>query len=224
MITYEDLIDNTNNTFLKKHTNHLQISNRHLDLNNPIEKWLAITYVYARFKGLEDYKARSFASELTLFITGEMFDTEVSLIYREEWLDSHIYSIFEKLLSKHNGQNKEFWLEFIDYLIKFYKSSDSWKYERVSKFLQIRVTNEEKLIFDLIPQNKPKQKFIYLLKFFDYEVENFDFVRMGGPANNNWSVNLTVSEYATFMRVEGKTKTEKFLNLLYYWYTNKSLK
>ena len=83
-----------------------------IDTNNPNEKLLGMAYYYARTKKLKDYQAKSFASELTAFLTGEVIDTNVSLIYREEWLDSYLYKKYLQCpdLSK-----------FLDYLIKTYK-------------------------------------------------------------------------------------------------------
>ena len=220
MLKYEDLLENINEEYFKKQTKILEQNTGSLDLYDPNDKWIAVTYTFAKKKGLKEYQARSFASELTLFLTDKIYDTNVNLVYREDWLDSYLYNKFDEIKEHYEILDKNFWLEFIDYLLGFYSSSASWKYERVSKFLQFRVTKKEKEIFDKIPKPKPKQKFLYLLENFDYTIREMDFKRLGDDISETWSINLTVGEYEKFMTVTGDSKTNKFLNLLYYWYSN----
>lgn len=218
MIRYEDLLPNVADGYLQFQTKRLQENTGKLDMKNQEDKWLAVTYIYALNNQLKEYQARSFASELTLFITNKIYNTDVSFAYREDWIDSYFYDKFQELEKKHKTKNKEFWNEFIDFMIQFYKSNQSWKYERVSKYLQFRITEKERGMFNLIPKDKPKEKFIYLIECFDYDLEDIEFSRDDGDLDRNFSINLTVGEYDRFMQVLGKTKTQKFLNLLYYWY------
>ncbi len=105
-------------------------------------------------------------------------------------------------------------------MLKFYKSSDSWKYEHISKYLQFRLTEDERAMFYNIPIPKPKQKFLHLLDNFDYEVGGVEYKREG-ELSTYFAINLTPSEHSKFMTVAGGTKTDKFLNLLYFYYQKK---
>lgn len=216
MIEYEDLVKLDDKTMQNKIKNFQK-----LDLSDYADKWLAVSYIYAINKGLADYQARSFASELTLFITNKIYNTDVEFVYREDWIDSHLYDKFEEIKSKHdNIKSKEFWNDFIDYMLHFYGSSMSWKYERVSKYLQFRITEYEKKMFALIPKSKPKEKFIFIMEYFPPELEDFEFERRHGDLDKTFSINLTRGEYDRFMQLEGDTKTQKFLNMLYFWAEN----
>ena len=216
MLKYDDLLKNKDNNYLQSKTKILQTKlSRPLDLNNPNDKWLAVTYVYAIRHKLREYQARSFASELTLFLTGQLYDTDVYLVYREAELDSHLFRVFDNIKKEHNS--KEAYLELIKYMLDFYQSDKSWKYERVSKYLQFRCTTEEKQMYKDIPM-KPKQTLLYLLKTFDYTLQELDYERRGQGLDTTWSINLTPSEYYQFLEVLGDTKTDKFLNLLYFYY------
>lgn len=221
MLKYEDLLPEATNEFLEFQTKTLQENAGKLDMENSEDKWLAVTYIYGLNNQLKEYQARSFASELTLFLTNKIYNTDVGFVYREDWIDSHFYERFEKLNEKHENKNKEFWKEFIDYMLKFYKSSISWKYQRVSKYLQFRITDNEKAMFNEIPKDKPKEKFIYLLECYPYNLKELDTERDEGVLDRTFSINLTVGEYERFMQVLGDTKTQKFLNLLYYWHSQR---
>ena len=182
-----------------------------IDVKNPNEKILGLSYYYARKKKkLKDYQSRSFASELTAFLTGEIIDTNVSLVYREEWLDTHLYSKYEEC------DNLS---DFIEYMIKFYKSSTSWKYERVGKHFQVRVTQKEKEMLNMIPAKKQVDKFNWLLKNYDYSLKEIELNRGNLPIDKTFSINLCTSQYECLMSVIGDTKTKKFLNILYYGYS-----
>lgn len=219
ILKYDNLLTRYDNKTLQAKTKTFQTRlSRPLDLNNPDDKWLAVTYVYARRNKLREYQARSFASELTLFLTGRLYDTDVYLVYREYELDSHLFRVFEKIKKQYNG--KEAYFELIKYMLDFYQSDKSWKYERVSKYLQFRCTKEEKQMYKDIPM-KPKQTFLHLLKTFDYTLQELDYERKGQGLDTSWSINLTPSEYYKFLEVLGDTKTDKFLNLLYFYYQNK---
>ena len=221
MLKYEDLLPNATNEFLVLHTKSLQENVGKLDMKNSGDKWLAVTYIYGLNNQLKDYQARSFASELTLFLTNKIYNTDVGFVYREDWIDSYFYERFEKLNEKYENRDKVFWKEFIDYMLKFYKSNFSWKYQRVSKYLQFRITETEKAMFNEIPKSKPKEKFTYLLEYYPYNLKELDISRDQGDLDRTFSINLTVGEYERFMQVLGDTKTQKFLNLLYYWHSQK---
>lgn len=210
MLNYENLINDRNK--IKKAKRELeQYTKRNLNLENADDKWLATTYAYAKEQGLRDYKARSFASELTLLLTGQVYDVEVNLYYDEARLDSHLYKKFNEIKSID---------KFINYLVDFYNGSESWYYEHIRNYLQFRLTEEEKKMFYNIPISKPKQKFIYLLKSFDYNCNGVEYER-SGELSTYFAINLTASEHQQFLKVAGATKTDKFLNLLYYHYQNK---
>ena len=182
-----------------------------IDTDNPTEKILGLSYYYARKKcRLRDYQAKSFASELTAILTNEIIDTDVSLIYREEWLDSYLLKKFDQCTSTSS---------FIDYMVKFYKSSKSWKYERVGKHFKVRITGKEMEMFESLPARKNIDKFNWLLLNYDYDIKVHDYNRVGLPPHESFGINLCTSQYENLMSVSGKTKTQKFLNLLYYGYS-----
>ena len=212
MLKYEDLIKNTKEEKIKKNKRELeQYTTKILDWNDIDDNWLISTYTYAKENGLQSYQARSFASELTLFLTGKIYDVGVKLYYDEARLDSHLYKKFNEIKSID---------KFINYLVDFYNGSESWYYEHIRKYLQFRLTEEEKKMFYDIPISKPKQKFLYLLKGFDYNCKGVEYER-NGELSTYFAINLTSSEHQKFLSVAGDTKTDKFLNLLYYYYQNK---
>ena len=218
MIQYEDLLPNVTNEYLAGQSKFLQEHIGNLDMENPNDRWLAVTYIYGLDNGLKEYQARSFASELTLFLTKQLYNTDVGLVYREDWIDSHFYAKFESLNKKYGNKSKEFWKEFIEYMITFYSTSLSWKYERVGKYLKFRINAAEKEMFEMIPKKKPKERFIYLLEYYPYDISEVEIHRKPGGLDKEFAINLTRGEYDRFMQVLGSTKTQKFLNLLYYWY------
>ena len=211
MLKYEELLKDTKEETLTKNKRELEPLTKKLDLNNPDDKWLLVTYTYAKNNGLTGYKARSFASELTLFLTGQIYNTAVELYYDEARLDSHLYKKFNEIGNIY---------KFINYLVDFYNGSESWYYEHIRKYLQFRLTEEEKQMFYDIPISKPKQKFLYLLKYFDYTCNGVEYER-NGELSTYFAINLTSSEHQKFLSVAGDTKTDKFLNLLYFYYQNK---
>lgn len=219
MLNYTDLI-NDDNTMIEKRTKAFQtkLQNK-LDLNNADDKWLAVSYLFALDNGLKDYKARSFASELTLLLTNKLYDTDVSLQYNETKLDKHFNDKWEEIRKNVNAEN-EAWQHLIIYMLNFYKSEHSWKYERVTKNLKFKVTSEEREMFYNLPAAKPKQKFINLLLDFDYGLKGLQYERRGSD-DSSYGVNLTIGEYERFMSVIGNSKSEKFRNLLYFYYQNK---
>ena len=220
MIKYETLIGDKTNEYIDKKTKLFQTRvSQKLDINNPNDKWVLVAYLYAKKRKLKEYQARSFASELTLLITGELYDTDCSLYYREDWIDSHITRKFKEISAEYGADTPLMWNKIIEYMVQFYKTRLSWKYERVSKELKFRITRNEREMFDLVPRDKPKQKFTHLLDNFDYSINNIDYQRIG-DVDNVWGVNLTTSEYELFMKIVGESKTDKFLNMLYYWFVN----
>lgn len=211
MLKYEELLKDTKKETITKNKRELEPLTKKLDLNNPDDKWLLVTYTYAKNNGLTGYKARSFASELTLFLTGQIYNTAVELYYDEARLDSHLFRKFNEIRNIRG---------FIDYLLHFYKSDESWYYEHIKHYLQFRLTSKEREMFYNIPINKPKQKFLHLLKGWDYNCNSVEYER-NGELSTYFAINLTSSEHQKFLSVAGDTKTDKFLNLLYFYYQNK---
>lgn len=213
-LKYDELLKDTKEETLTKNKRELEPLTKKLDLNNPDDKWLLVTYTYAKNNGLAGYKARSFASELTLFLTGQIYHTAVELYYDEARLDSHLYKKFNEIGNIY---------KFINYLVDFYNGSDSWYYEHIRHYLQFKLTDKEKEMFYDIPISKPKQKFLHLLGCWDYSLEGVDFVRDSLELSSYFAINLTASEHQQFLKVAGATKTDKFLNLLYYYYQRQGL-
>ncbi|MBQ6350373.1 MAG: hypothetical protein IJI42_05530 [Methanobrevibacter sp.] len=211
MLKYEELLKDTKEETLTKNKRELEQYTTLLDWNDIDDNWLLVTYTYAKNNGLTGYKARSFASELTLFLTGQIYNTAVELYYDEARLDSHLYKKFNEIGNIY---------KFINYLVDFYNGSESWYYEHIRKYLQFRLTEEEKEMFYNIPISKPKQKFLHLLKNFDYTLKGVEHSR-SGELSTYFAINLTSSEHQKFLSVAGDTKTDKFLNLLYYYYQNR---
>ena len=190
-----------------------------LDMGDFGERWLGVSYLYGLNKGMTDYEARSFSSELTLFLTGKLYNTGVELIYKEDWLDSHIYNIFTSKFSEHNlCKDNEFWTDFIDYLEDFYVTDKICYYERVKHQINIKLTEYEYAMFMNIPLEKNIEKFNYLLDF--YKNEDFQYSKHLGKQNKQITFKLGESTYSKFMNLPPTKKSEKFLFLLYYYIHN----
>ena len=73
MLKYEELLKNIKEEKIKKNKRELEpYTTKILDWNDIDDNWLISTYTYAKNNGLTGYKARSFASELTLFLIGKI--------------------------------------------------------------------------------------------------------------------------------------------------------
>jgi hypothetical protein len=191
---------------------------RQLDLNNPIENWLATAYYYARHNNLTDYQARSFASELTLFITGKMINTDVELIYKESLIDNHFYKIFGVFKTRYGEDSTVLWDKFIEYMINFYSSKESWRYERKTKPFLLKLTENETKLLDEMNFKTLHDIIVFLLENYDGKTV-VDYKR-DFPASSTTKTILSESEYSELMRVPVKTKTGKFCNILYFHHQN----
>lgn len=184
-----------------------------LNLTDESQRWLAYSYIYAKENDLKEYQARSFASELTLFITGEMIQTDVDLIYREDWIDSHFYEKYQEILIGCNGkQDDMFWGKFISYMMGFYTSPISWHYERVTHQINIKLSEYEYEMFMKVPAKKNIDKFIYLLQSYDPN-KSVEFERDESTRQVVFKIGESV--YELLMSVPAKKKSQKFLNCLY---------
>lgn len=199
VIEYDDLVK-VSDVDLKKYCKlHLK-----MDISNDNEKWLGLSYYYARNVGrLSDYKARSFASTLTTFITNEIIETGVELVYREDMIDSFLYPRFSDMEFK----------QFVKYMVQFYKSRESWQYERQIYSLNFRLTEYEVNLLESVPRRKKHDKFIRLIDEYDDFVVKYE--RVGGVKDKVFAIKLTQSEYEYFMSVRGSNKTDKLVNMLY---------
>ncbi|MBP5424073.1 MAG: hypothetical protein J6Y78_16695, partial [Paludibacteraceae bacterium] len=101
-MNFEDLNDGTDEQ-LEKEARKLRDYGITINLDNEVDKWIVCSYTYALDNGLKDYQARSFASEFTLLKTGSIVNTDVNLIYREDWLDSFLCDKFKEILKQNNN-------------------------------------------------------------------------------------------------------------------------
>lgn len=191
---------------------------RPVDLTKVDENWLASGYYYARQKGLRYYQAKSFASELTLFITGELVNTGVELIYKESLLDSHFCDVYNQFKSQYGDDSVEFWDKFIDYMINFYLSSDSWHYERKTKQFLLKLTENERVSLDKMDCKSLHDIIVFLLKNYDGKTV-VDYKR-DFPTVFTTKTMLSESEYEELMKVPVNTKTGKFCNIFYFYLGN----
>ena len=207
---YEDMIGFlTDKEILEKIKNY-----KELDLSNKNQKWLASSYIYAKDNKLKDYQAKSFACEFTLFKTGEMFESDVSDIYREDEIDSHFCEKYKQFLAEENNEKDDlFWAKLKGYMIAFYKSTLSAKYERVRHQTNIKLSQYELKHFLLIPREKNIDKFIFLLENFDSE-KGVEFERVG-KAESQLVFKYGESVYDLFMSIPAEKKSRKFLVCLY---------
>ena len=182
-------------------------------IQNTNQKWLACAYIYAKNNKLKEYQARSFASELTLFLTGEMFNTDSDIIYKEDWLDSHLCKKYKEILADMDNEKDDlFWARFIAYLRCFYAHPLSWKYERVTHQINIKVSDYEYEKFIEVDEEKNIDKFIKILTSYD-PAESVDFVRDETTRQIVFKVGESV--YDLFMTVPYRKKSQKFCACLY---------
>ena len=190
---------------------------RQVDLTDINQKWLAVSYIYACNNGLKDYQAKSFASVFTLFVTGEMFPSEVEHIYREDWLDAYLLKKFDEILEDCDDEKDDlFWARFKGFIIAFYKSDYCLHFERVRHQLNVRLSDEEYEMFQSVPAEKNIDKFIFLLREFD-KGEGTDFVRKG-DISRQIVFKFGESAYDLLMSVPVERKTSKFLACLYQYH------
>ena len=148
MIKYEDLLEKEVDWKVIK-----QVAKRgHLQYNEYSEnkEWFLLSYYIAVINRLEEYECRSFASELALFLTGEMFLSGVELVYREERIDNHLQGVFEQLGLMYPKDSKEFWVTFKNYMLTFYKSGESWEFERSTYKLNVNLNENELALLNSI--------------------------------------------------------------------------
>lgn len=207
---YEDLVGFMTDEQI---TNQAKIWLEGFDITDSNQKWLACAYIYALNNGLKEYQARSFASELTLFLTGKMFNTDANLIYREDWLDSHLCRKYQEILDDCDGEKDDFfWARFIAYLRCFYSSPESWHYERTVHQLNVRLTDFEYEQFLSVPREKNIDRFIFLLQSFDHNVP-VEYER--GATTRQIVFKFGESVYDLLMGVREDKKSLKFLACLY---------
>lgn len=193
-ISEKELQDFTNKYFMKD-----------LDVHSYIEHWCALGYYYAIKKGLKEYQARSFSTVLTAFLTNKVIHTGVEQVYNESNLDSFLYEKYNLMSNK----------EFVEYLLLFYKSRESWRFERKMYSLNFRLNKEEWELLENVPVRKKHDKFLYLIDLWNINHKKNIMVEHSAPLEKVYYIRLSISEYEYFMQVDGDGKTDKFLNVLY---------
>ena len=211
---YEDLVGFTNEKELEKEAEILRGLGIPIDFNVEAEKWLVCAYIYGLNNGLKDYQARSFASEFVLFRTGSIVQTDVSFIYREDWLDSHFYAVSQEILDDNDGEMDDlYWARFLAYMRAFYGSDRAWHYERIKHQVNVKISAEEHRLFMSVAGEKKIDKFLTLLKAYD-ERKDFSFERKG-KAETQLTFKVGESVYDLFMRVRADSKSARFFTLRY---------
>ena len=211
---FEDLTDGITDEELEKQAITLKDYGIPINLNDEIDKWIVCSYAYAINKGLKDYQARSFASEFTLMKTGSIKQTDTNLIYREDWLDSFICDRFKEILKDNNDEKDDiFWNNFLSFLTGFYRSSQSWHYERTKHQVNVKLSQQEYDMFLSVDGKKNIDKFITLLKNFSTK-EQLEFERIGKP-QKQLVFKFGESINDCFMNIPMKTKSSRFFLALY---------
>ena len=211
---FEDLIGFKTDKELEKQAITLKDYGIPINLDNEVDKWIVCSYTYALDNGLKDYQARSFASELTLLKTGSIVNTDVNLIYREDWLDSFLCDKFKEILKQNNNEKDDtFWNSFLNFLLRFYKSSQSWHYERVKHQVNVKLSQKEYDAFLSVDGEKNIEKFITLLKSFSKDGK-LQFERKG-KAEKQVVFKYGESINDCFMNIPAKTKSSRFFIALY---------
>lgn len=193
-ISEKELQDFTNKYFMKG-----------LDVHWHIEHWCALSYYYAKKEGLKEYQARSFATVLTAFLTNKVIHTGVEQVYKESDLDSFLYDKYKLMEDK----------AFVEYLLLFYKSRESWKYERKMYNVNFRLNQKEWDLLESVPVKRKHDKFLYLIDLWNERHSKYVNVEHSSPLSRVYYIRLSISEYEYFMQVAGDGKTDKFLNMLY---------
>ena len=211
---YEDLIGFMTDAQLEKEAENLQQLGITIDLSDETDKWLVSAYIYALNNHLKDYQARSFASEFTLLKTGSIRNCNVDIYYREDWLDSFLCDKFREILDDCDGEKDDlFWARFLGFMSAFYRSTESWHYERVKHQVNVKLSREEYELFLSVEGEKKIDKFTTLLKQYDSQID-FDFVRKG-KAETQLTFKMGESAYDLFMKVNAGSKSARFFTILY---------
>ena len=215
-MNYTDLIGSTSEKMLEKEAENLRRFGIKIDLSDKADKWLICAYIYALNNGLKEYQARSFASEFVLLKTGEIIQTDVDFVYREDWLDSYLYDKFQEILADCDGEKDDlFWARFLGFLSAFYRSSHSWHYERVKHQVNVKLSREEYEMFLSVAGDKKIDKFHTLLK----QSRRDDFVlERKGRGETQLTFKMGESAYDLFMNVKANSKSARFFSLLYQYH------
>lgn len=211
---FMDLIGYTNEKELEKEAKSLALFGIEIDLSDDVDRWLVSAYIYALNQGLKDYQARSFASEFTLLKTGSIRNCNVDMFYREDWLDSYLCDKYKQILAECDGEKDDlFWARILGFMSAFYRSSQSWHYERVKHQVNVKLSKEEYGMFMQVEGEKKIDKFHTLLTSFNKE-NVADFERIGN-ADTQLTFKMGESAYDLFMSVPADSKSARFFTLLY---------
>lgn len=211
---FMDLIGYTNEKELEKEAKSLALFGIEIDLSDDVDRWLVSAYIYALNQGLKDYQARSFASEFTLLKTGSIRNCNVDMFYREDWLDSYLCDKYKEILAECGGEKDDlFWARVLGFMSAFYRSSQSWHYERVKHQVNVKLSKEEYEMFMQVEGGKKIDKFHTLLTSFNKE-NVVDFERIGS-ADTQLTFKMGESAYDLFMSVPADSKSARFFTLLY---------
>lgn len=211
---FMDLIGYTNEKELEKEARMLQVFGIETDLSNEVDRWLVSAYVYALNQGLKDYQARSFASEFTLLKTGSIKNCNVDIFYREDWLDSYLCNKYKEILAECDGEKDDlFWARILGFMSAFYRSSQSWHFERVKHQVNVKMSEQEYEMFMRVEGEKKIDKFNTLLTSFNNDAMD-DFERIGS-AGTQLTFKIGESAYDLFMSVPANSKSGRFFALLY---------
>ena len=215
---FMDLIGYTNEKELEKEAKSLALFGIETDLSDEVDRWLVSAYTYALNQGLKDYQARSFASEFTLLKTGSIRNCNVDIFYREDWLDSYLCNKFKEMLADCDGEKDDlFWARFIGFLSAFYRSTESWHYERVKHQVNVKLSREEYDLFLSVEGEKKIDKFVTLLTRYD-SLREFEFERKG-RAETQLTFKIGESAYDLFMQIDADSKSARFFTILYEYFS-----
>lgn len=184
---------------------------KNYDMENPHEYLLAMGYYYARLElKLTDYEAKSFSNNLASILTQDLIlDSGVELVYNEIKLDDKLFRLYNE-----TGKDEN---KFFEALSQFYKSGEIKKYEKKMHRFNFKVTEEEAKVWYDIPYTTLNDKLKFLLENYNPAWNNTVIEhRYGDSRARHILINLNTTTYEQFYRtVEGVSRTDRFLKLLY---------
>ena len=186
--------------------------------NHMENDWILLFWYIGIREKLADYQARSFASEMNLFLNGEIHFTDVEEIYNEFQLDSFLQLLFQEFAKIYDIESTDFWLRFKEMLLNFYRSSESWNYERCNYRVNLTLTADEVEKLDGLKMKSRRFAVRRLLQEYDFSINESCVPPDRGRTCRTSSAYLSLSEYNLFKEVYGQSNSMKFLQIFYYFF------
>lgn len=197
---------------------HIRNIAKRRGFNNMGNDWILLFWYIGIREKLTDYQARSFSSEMNLFLNGEIHFTEVEEIYNEFQLDSFLQVLYSEVAKIYDIESTDFWVHFKNLLLNFYRSSESWNYERCNYRVNLTLTADEVEKLDSLHMKSRRFAVRRLLQEYDFSINESLIPVDRGKACRTSSAYLSLSEYNLFKEVYGQSNSMRFLQLFYYFF------